>query len=259
MASANARIDIPETIKRIVVGESGGYCLNPDCRVPLFEKLGTSEAWIGECAHIKGERPGSQRFDSNLPADERNASGNLIALCPNCHRTIDKPGAEAHYTVSMLHRWKDARRTELDGRAAQHVMDVGFQELSRVVQALVNGAFHEDADDDTIVIPPDEKIAFNRLSDETRNHIVRGLARRQEVARYLHYERRVYPNITAIIRASVVDVYRRWRARASADALFHAVWNEISAGLYSDRDRAAALIVTCYFFEACDIFERPLS
>jgi hypothetical protein len=252
------RVDISEATKRVIVSESGGFCVNPDCRAVLVEKLGVGATWLGECAHIRGERPGARRFDANMSSDERNADGNLLALCPSCHTKIDKPGAEAHYTVSMLLRWKEIRRAEVGGRAAQRVMDVGFQELSRVVRVLVAGGFREDGDDDITVVPPEEKIEFNVLSGETRNHIALGLARQQEVVRYLHHERRVNANITPSIRAAIVDTYRRCRARASGDSLFHMVWNEVSAGLYTDCDHAAALVVTCYFFEACDIFERPL-
>jgi hypothetical protein len=59
------------------------------------------------------------------------------------------------------------------------------------------------------------------------------------------------------VRSAIVDTYRRSRARVHGDALFQMVWSEVASGLYQDHERAAALVVTCYFFEACDIFESP--
>lgn len=252
------RAEIREPVRRVVISESGGHCVNPDCRASLKVQEGSlSSTWLGECAHIHGERDGAERFDPRLSVEERNADGNLIALCPTCHTKIDKPGAAERYTVSMLRRWKEARRDEVHGRAAQRVMDVGFSELQRVVRALVSGGFQEAGDEDTTVVPAQEKITYNHLSEATRNLIARGLARQPEVVRYLAHERRVHPDITSIIRDSIVATYRRCRARASGDALFRMVWSEVAAGQYSDNDHAAALVVTCYFFEACDIFERP--
>ncbi len=59
------------------------------------------------------------------------------------------------------------------------------------------------------------------------------------------------------VRSAIADTYRRCRARAHGDALFQMVWSEVASGLYQDHERAAALVVTCYFFDACDIFESP--
>lgn len=251
------RREVEEPVKRVVFGESGGRCTNPTCRAPLSAQSSATAIWIGECAHIHGEQPDARRFDAALSPEARNADSNLIALCPSCHTEIDKPGAEARYPATVLFRWKEARAAEVAGRAAQKVMDVGFQELSRVVQALVVGGFREEADDGVGVVPPDEKLSYNAMSATIRAHVAMGLARREEVGRYLHHERRVKPNITPIVRSAIVDTYRRCRARATGDALFHMVWSEVACGLYQDADRAAALVVTCYFFEACDIFESP--
>jgi hypothetical protein len=40
-------------------------------------------------AHIKGEHPGSARFDEKQPDSERQGIENLMLLCPNHHTLID--------------------------------------------------------------------------------------------------------------------------------------------------------------------------
>lgn len=49
--------------------------------------------WEGvnaEAAHIRGEKAGSARYDSEMTDDERRAFENLILICPSCHARIDR-------------------------------------------------------------------------------------------------------------------------------------------------------------------------
>lgn len=55
---------------------------------------------IGEHAHIRGENPGSARYDSNYSEDKVTTEENLILLCANCHSMIDKD--ENNWTVEKL-------------------------------------------------------------------------------------------------------------------------------------------------------------
>lgn len=57
------------------------------CRCHLWNKNGYT---IGEHAHIRGENPGSARYDKDYPENKLTTEENLILLCPNCHTIIDK-------------------------------------------------------------------------------------------------------------------------------------------------------------------------
>jgi hypothetical protein len=55
---------------------------------------------IGEHAHIRGENPGSARYDKDYPEDKLTKEENLILLCANCHSIIDKD--EINWSVEKL-------------------------------------------------------------------------------------------------------------------------------------------------------------
>ena len=78
----------------------------PDCGLRLVDAQGIS---VGVAAHIAGARGGgkqgspSARFDPNMTDDERNALGNLVYVCRNCHEKIDAiPQGERDYPVARL-------------------------------------------------------------------------------------------------------------------------------------------------------------
>jgi hypothetical protein len=63
--------------------------------------------YIGEIAHIYPSSPGGERGDQERPADV-NATGNLVPLCRNCHRTVDAPNGVGGktWTIDKLRRLK---------------------------------------------------------------------------------------------------------------------------------------------------------
>ena len=71
---------------------------------------------LGEMAHICGNKPGANRYDSNQTAIERSDYRNLILLCPTHHRLIDRKEKEAFYTVEKLRGMKDAHETRVAER-----------------------------------------------------------------------------------------------------------------------------------------------
>ncbi len=98
----------PRSIK-ILWANAAGRCSFAGC----LEKLCFGEAadrapfTLGEMAHIRGERPGSNRHDPDQSPDERDNYSNLILLCPTHHTLIDKKENEAEYTVDVLHSMKE--------------------------------------------------------------------------------------------------------------------------------------------------------
>jgi hypothetical protein len=80
------------TIKRLFA-MSHNLCAFPGCTEPLVE----GETVVGEVCHIKGERPGSARYEASQADAERHDFSNLIAMCRKHHRIIDNE--EAKYPV----------------------------------------------------------------------------------------------------------------------------------------------------------------
>lgn len=63
-------------------------CAFPGCDLRL-----TDPSWNGvkaDIAHIRGEQPGASRYAPEMTDDERNSIDNLMLLCPNHHREIDR-------------------------------------------------------------------------------------------------------------------------------------------------------------------------
>lgn len=63
-------------------------CAYPGCDLRL-----TDPAWGGvkaDIAHIRGEKPGAARYAPDMDENERIAIDNLMLLCPNHHREIDR-------------------------------------------------------------------------------------------------------------------------------------------------------------------------
>lgn len=67
-------------------------------------------------AHIRGERPSSNRHDPDQTDKERNDYSNLILLCPNHHTLIDRPENEEVYGTAKLREIKDAHEAYVMGR-----------------------------------------------------------------------------------------------------------------------------------------------
>ena len=84
---------------KILWAKSGNRCAM--CNNTLvIDHHASSSCPIGEQAHIKGDKPGSARYDSDQSDIERNSYSNLILLCPTCHTIIDKDMTK--YSILLL-------------------------------------------------------------------------------------------------------------------------------------------------------------
>ena len=81
---------------------SGNMCAMPDCKHVLIDEDGT---WIGEVAHIYAASDGGPRANSSLSSEDRRNAENLILLCSNCHKKIDKNVKQ--YPAEKLFRIKE--------------------------------------------------------------------------------------------------------------------------------------------------------
>lgn len=68
---------------------------------------------LGEAAHIRGARPGSARFDTNMSDAERAEPSNAIWLCNVCAKLIDSDPTK--FPVGSLNAWKSQHETWIEG------------------------------------------------------------------------------------------------------------------------------------------------
>ncbi|EFE3929091.1 HNH endonuclease [Escherichia coli] len=103
---------------KLLWSNAAGRCSFPDCKVRLSveEAAEVAPYTIGEMAHIKGNKPGSNRYDEEQSADERDSYENLILLCPTHHTLIDKVENEDKYSVEILHEMKRAHENFISNR-----------------------------------------------------------------------------------------------------------------------------------------------
>lgn len=91
------------TIKRLFA-VSGNLCAFPGCRANLVD--GTTGKVTGRICHIKANRSGGPRYDSEQSEDERQGFENLLLLCPIHHDVIDSDIES--YTCERLRRMKES-------------------------------------------------------------------------------------------------------------------------------------------------------
>jgi len=127
---------------------SHNLCAFPSCTEPLVE----GETVVGELCHIKGERPGSARYDADQTDADRHGYGNLVAMCRKHHRVIDNE--EAKYPVEKLlemkkeHEESDTRRYVISDELVQRL---GGQ-MHRVELGQATPTFDEAQFDKQLVI-----------------------------------------------------------------------------------------------------------
>ena len=82
-------------------------CSNPDCQVSTVGPNSdpTKSTLIGEAAHIRGARPESKRYVSDMTDTARAEITNGIWLCRNCHKLIDTD--DVRYTIDLLFAWRE--------------------------------------------------------------------------------------------------------------------------------------------------------
>jgi hypothetical protein len=245
--------NLPRPVEKVVAAASGGFCGNPDCRAVIAH----GDTFVGQIAHIAGEKPDSARYDARMTDNERNAAANLIALCPSCHTTVDKPGAATRYPVALLQSWKAEAARTLQRLAVSRIPELRRVQLENVVNGLLHGQFGPTAEDDPLaLITPDEKMQMNQLGDDTKAAITAAMTRFREFERVLGHVNMLNPQATAELEKAVVGEYRELARVQEGDRLFRAMVDWCRQGDWRPDAQSAGIVVVSFFFERCDIFER---
>lgn len=97
-------MSVSERTSKIVWGECAARCCICK-RDVLYKADGKVASLVGEVAHIVGETPTAARGTSNLSAEDRNNSSNLLLLCREHHKIVDDDPET--YPVEDLQRCKE--------------------------------------------------------------------------------------------------------------------------------------------------------
>jgi len=250
-------IGINEKDKKHLGWKSGDRCAISTCRRELIiDTVGSdSSSIIGEMAHIKGENPGSARYDPNMTDKERNSYSNLILLCNVCHKIVDDNPTE--YTVEKIQEIKRDHEKYIRESTAISVIDVTAEELNIVTKYLISN--QPSLDTDYRAIPPKDKIERNGLSTETEQLITLGMNRVELVRNFINRMNQIMdPDFGDRLKEGFVKEYHRLRIEnhRDGDEIFEDLFDYASRNSGNFLERAAGLTVLAYLFEECEVFEK---
>ncbi|WP_143337867.1 HNH endonuclease, partial [Cronobacter sakazakii] len=80
-------MSISEKSIKLLWSNAAGICSFRGCneKLSVEESAGVAPYTLGEMAHIKGNKPGSNRYDIDQSSAERDSYENLILLSPTHH------------------------------------------------------------------------------------------------------------------------------------------------------------------------------
>ena len=247
--------------KILLAMKSGNCCAFSNCRKALTsDGLKSNPAVIGEAAHIYGESPGtktkpaSARYQPDMTNEQRNHYDNLIYLCPSCHTKIDKQ--EHDYPAESLLSLKEEHELWVSEQLDQGMSEVSFAEMEVAAKALESGK-HSSKSDNFVVIPPEEKVNKNGLSDSVRSYIAMGLIKSNEVERFLaSMATNVDEEFPERLRDGFKTKYLEVKETFSGDELFMSMLDFAQAGQKKFSQQSASLAILSHLFQLCEVFEK---
>lgn len=127
---------------KLLWGRAAGICSNPGCRTKLTAVGAGSVSFLtGEMAHQIAQSPRGPRGGAAPGSDEYD---NLLLLCPQCHRMIDK-APEGTFPVEVLKDWKQTHEAWVDSwSTAPEYQTIG--ELAREILSILgeNRAYFDE-------------------------------------------------------------------------------------------------------------------
>lgn len=239
--------------KVLLAFRSGGVCAI--CGKHLtYEATAGSDTYVAEAAHIRGEKPTAPRYDSSMTDEERDAIENLLYLCTDDHTIIDKVAAD--WPVDRLDKLKADHERKVREAMIEAFADVAFPELASAV-SWVSSQAPSVGPGSFDVVPPDEKIKKNALSDSCRHVIAAGLVSRATVAAYVEAETQLDEAFPEKLKSGVLTEYYRLKHEGrKGDELFELMCSFAQRGMKSQVQKTAGIAVLIYLFEICDVFEK---
>ena len=247
--------DYSNAVRALLWSISGSLCAFPDCDVICVLPANDNDpaVTIGRIAHIESFSDEGPRANPSLTIQQRNSYDNLIILCGNHHTLVDtQPNT---YTVELLSTWKAAQEERHEVFLAQAMRNITYTELDQITNALVNG--EQLPISPITVIPPQEKMARNGLTEQSGRLFTMGLVQTQLVKHYVEttssLDRTFVPRLTS---GSIDHYQQQTQAGLQGDALFAEMFRFSAQGRSEYQYQSAGLAVLVYLFESCEVFER---
>lgn len=124
---------ISEADIKLLWGRAAGFCSRPGCTADLTRLVEGGDAYnVGEMAHViarsidgprGGVAPGTDTY------------GNLILLCPTCHRDVDK-APDGLFPEELLHAWKAKHEARIRSLGSETRFD-SLEQLQSAVSLLL--------------------------------------------------------------------------------------------------------------------------
>lgn len=254
--------NVPDPDMKTLWAKASGHCAHPECRARkelLLEptEAGDGNAVIGEMAHITAYSENGPRGDANLSDDQRNLYQNLILLCPDHHRRVDKqPNC---VPSSLLQTWKEEWERIAAHAIRSTVQNVPPQELKHVGDYIVERlSNHPTPDVGPLSLPTgiNEKLNKNSLSDEVRQQVAVSQSRHGDVQIFIETQEKLLPAYPERLREGLLQEYNRLHTDGfRGDALYYSMRDFAAGNSQSDLRRGAACIILAYFFVVCEVFE----
>jgi hypothetical protein len=255
--------DVPEPDMKTLWSKAHAHCCHPDCRGKKSLLLrpteqGDRHAVLGEMSHIIAYKDRGPRGDPAFPETERNRYPNLVLLCPDHHRRIDK---QPNATPAVeIRQWKDDWERTATQAIAVTVPLVAPSELQTIADYLmqqIRGGALADCEDIGLPMHVVEKVQENEMSHVVREEITLSLARRKDVSTFITYQEKMIRAYPEKLREGFLMEYNRLRADGyRGDDLYYALRDYASQNNKAYQKIAAAVIILAYYFEMCEIFER---
>src|SRR5688572_10464005 len=113
LREVSRHISVP--VQCMLWGRAAGRCEFSGCNEPLWKSSVTQESVnIAEKAHVyafSGEGP---RGNRGIKAGVINSAENLILVCHQCHRKIDRHKDGGRYTAALLRRMKAEHEARIE-------------------------------------------------------------------------------------------------------------------------------------------------
>ena len=246
----------PQADIKILYGRAAARCAFSHCRQELVleETAAKKTKQIGKIAHIIAHSEHGPRSDSSYPKDKLDTYENWILLCPTCHDTVD--AQDGTYNVKALHDLKGTHEQWVRETLDDAMSQIGFAELEVAIRGIAQQGIKQVAE--FTVIPPDEKIAKNQLSDTTRKLLIMGLMQGDEVKQYMQEMERIDEGFVDELVGGFKDKYLKLLGedQLSGDAIFETLLNFACNNASDFPTRAAGLALLAHLFETCEVFEK---